>query len=95
MAVVYQLNMLTWMLSKLLIKLDYIALPNIILNKSTVPEFIQTNAKSDGIADYMQNIINDSQLRESSSKELSSSKDVLGDSGASNRAAEKILNDEK
>ena len=95
MAVVYQLNMLTWMLSKLLIKLDYIALPNIILNKPAVPEFIQTNAKSDGIADYMQNIINDSQLRESISKELSSIKDVLGDSGASDRAAEKILNDEK
>ena len=43
----------------------------------------------------MQNIINDSQLRESISKELSSIKDVLGDSGASDRAAEKILNNEK
>jgi len=95
MAVVYQLNTLTWMLSKLLVKIQYIALPNIILNKPIVPEFIQTNAKSDEIIEYIQMMINDSQARSAISKELSDIKNVLGDPGASDRAAEKILNDEK
>jgi len=95
MAVVYQLNILTWVLSKLLVKIQYIALPNIILNKPIVPEFIQSNAKSEGIIKYIQTIIDDSEIRESTGVELSNMQNLLGEPGASDRAAEKILNHEK
>ena len=94
MAVVYKLNMITWILSKLLVKIDYIALPNIILDKSVVPEFIQSHARSDGIIKYIQTMIDDGEVRKSTGIELSSIKNVLGEPGASDRAAEKILNHE-
>ena len=95
MAVVYQLSTLTWMLSKLLVKVKYIALPNIIFNKPVVKEFIQTNAKADGITEYIQSMVDDEQARNAMSNELSNIKEVLGKPGASNRAADKILNHEK
>ena len=94
MAVVYKLNMITWILSKLLVKIDYIALPNIILDKPVVPEFIQSHARSDGIIKYLQKMIDDPKLLKSTGIELSSIKNVLGEPGASDRAAEKILNHE-
>ena len=95
MAVIYKLNIITWLLSKLMIKIKHIALPNIILNKSVVPEFIQTSAKSDDIINYIQNIIDNPDFRQATSLKLSKIKDVLGEPGASDRAAEKIFNYEK
>ena len=95
MAVVYQLNILTWMLSKLLVKVKHIALPNIIFNKPIVQEFIQTNGKSEDIIEYIQTMVDDNQARTSMGKELSDIKNVLGNPGASDRAAEKIFNHEK
>ena len=92
MAVIYKLNIITWMLSKAMVKIRYISLPNIILDKAVVPEFIQSHAKPDRIVEYIQKMIDNSELRESTGLELSSIKDVLGEPGASDRAAEKILN---
>ena len=92
MAVIYKLNIISWLLSKLLIKIDYISLPNIILNKSVVPEFIQSSANPNLIINYVQQLINDKKLRDSTSLKLHSINQMLGEPGASDRAANKILN---
>ena len=93
MGVVYKLNIITWMLSKWLIKIKYIALPNIIFNKLIVPEFIQSNANPNAMINYAQQLINDKEFRKSTSMELTKIKNILGDPGASDRAAQKILED--
>lgn len=49
MVVVYQLNALTYQLAKRLVKVPYVALPNILAAKPIVPELIQENASADGI----------------------------------------------
>ena len=91
MAVVYKLNIISWLLSKWLIKIDHIALPNIIFNKSIVPEFIQSNANPNEIINYVQKLIDDKNFREKTSTELHHIKSLLGEPGASDRAATTIL----
>ncbi len=49
MVVVYQLNQLTYQIAKRLVKVPYVALPNILANAPIVPELIQEQASGDNI----------------------------------------------
>jgi len=49
MVVVYQLNQLTYHIAKRLVKVPYVALPNILANAPIVPELIQEQASGDNI----------------------------------------------
>ena len=49
MVVIYQLNQLTYQLAKRLVKVPYVALPNILANTAIVPELIQEQASGDNI----------------------------------------------
>ena len=91
MAVIYKLNIISWILSKLMIKINFIALPNIILSKPVIPEFIQSHARADDIVEYMQKLIDSPNFREQTSIDLKKIIEVLGEKGASDRAAQKIL----
>lgn len=49
MVVVYQLNQLTYQIAKRLVKVPYVALPNILASAPIVPELIQEQASGDNI----------------------------------------------
>lgn len=49
MVVVYQLNKLTYQIAKRLVKVPYVALPNILAGAPIVPELIQEQASGDNI----------------------------------------------
>ena len=49
MVVVYQLNKLTYQIAKRLVKVPYVALPNILADTAIVPELIQEQASGDNI----------------------------------------------
>ena len=49
MVVIYQLNKLTYQLAKRLVKVPYVALPNILAGSAIVPELIQEQASGDNI----------------------------------------------
>ena len=49
MVVVYQLNKLTYQIAKRLVKVPYVALPNILAGTDIVPELIQEQASGDNI----------------------------------------------
>lgn len=49
MVVVYQLNQITYQIAKRLVKVPYVALPNILANAPIVPELIQEQASGDNI----------------------------------------------
>lgn len=49
MVVVYQLNQLTYRIVKRLVKVSYVALPNILADHAIVPELIQEQASGDNI----------------------------------------------
>lgn len=70
-----------------------VSLPNIILNKDTVPEFIQSKAKPCLIADYILKLIEDELFRNSMTDDLKNVKNILKTSGAAHKAAETISAD--
>ncbi len=54
MVVTYTMKPLTYWLAKRLVKIDYVALPNILANKQIVPELIQDEATADNICRTVQ-----------------------------------------
>ncbi len=50
MVVAYRMSRLSYWMAKLLIKVDYIALPNLLAKKLLVPEFIQEKANVDNLS---------------------------------------------
>lgn len=50
MVVAYRMSKLSYWMAKLLIKVDYIALPNLLAKKLLVPEFIQEKANVDSLS---------------------------------------------
>lgn len=50
MVVAYRMSKLSYWMAKLLIKVDYIALPNLLAKKLLVPEFIQEKANVDNLS---------------------------------------------
>lgn len=54
MVVTYTMKPLTYWLAKMLVKVDYVALPNILANQKIVPELIQQNATPDNICRVVQ-----------------------------------------
>ena len=89
--VVYSTNRLTYELGKRLVKIDNIAMPNIIAGKTIVYEFIQNEVDAELISNYILNIIEDSSAINELKNELSKIKIQLGSSGASQNTAKIIL----
>ena len=50
MVVVYYLHWLTWLIARLLVKVPFVSLPNLLAGKGLVPELLQGAASPDRIA---------------------------------------------
>jgi len=59
LVVAYKLNIVSFLLIKLLIKIPYISLINIIANRKILPEFIQYNCTSDNLANSLITLMSD------------------------------------
>jgi lipid-A-disaccharide synthase len=91
MVIIYKTSLLTWLLAKMLIKIKSIGLVNIVAGKKVVPECIQFDANSKEVAKQIKNIFTN-EIRVSEIKdELRQVKALLGDSGASLKAAQEVL----
>jgi lipid-A-disaccharide synthase len=88
---VYKVSFLTWAYAKLMIKIPYIGLVNVVAGKKVVPEFIQFGAKPGLIAKEAISLLKDKGKYGSVKRELSQIKTHLGLPGASRRCAEIIL----
>jgi lipid-A-disaccharide synthase len=91
MAVIYKTSFASWLLARLLVKVDNIALVNILARRQVVPEFIQFNARPRGIAAEVALLLGDDQRRAEMETALGEVKDKLGKSGASARAAQAVI----
>lgn len=92
MVILYKVSFLTWAYLKMLIKIPYIGMVNIIAHKCVVPEFIQYNAKPKKIASYIKETLTNPQELNRIKGSLSAVKDQLGRKQASQRAAQLIVN---
>ena len=92
MIVLYRISPLTYLLGKLLIKVENIGMVNIIAGKTVAPELIQKDLNPEKITRTVLDIVHDPVRLKEMKKELFAVKEKLGDPGASLRAA-RIIND--
>ena len=90
MVVVYKTGALTYLIARRLVKLDRIALVNLVLADKTVPELIQGEATPDHMAAELERFLNDDTYRRNVGQALQRVPSLLGGLGASARAAEAI-----
>lgn len=88
---VYSTSKLTFELAKRLVKIDYIAMPNIISGREIVKEFIQDDLNEKVISEYCENLYGDTVRMRELVNNLELVKNKLGSSGASRNAAKIIL----
>ncbi len=91
MVIVYKTSFPTWLMAKLLVKIPYIGLVNVVARKEIVAECVQFKATPEHIASELRKIITDEIKVAVIKKNLRTVKDLLGAPGASRRAAQSII----
>lgn len=91
MIIVYKVSFLTWCLARLVVRLPYIGLVNIVRGKQVVPEYIQFQARPKGIAHEAMSLLNCEGKSEKMREELKKVRSAIGEKGASSRAAQAVL----
>jgi len=90
--VVYKTDWLFYNLAKWVIKINYISLVNIILNKTAVPELIQSEFKAKNILALLLKLSNKKSIEYKNQKfDYDNLDQLIGPAGASKIAAEKIV----
>ncbi len=87
----YKTSWFNYPFAKLLAKVEYVAMPNILANQPVFPEFIQAAATPSSIAAAALELLNDGQRRKEIRGKLSEIVASLGAPGASRRAAAAIV----
>ncbi len=90
MIVVYKVSPLTYWLGKHLVKIDNIALVNIVAGERVVPELIQNHAQPERIRTEIERFVSDRAYYFNTKHQLEVIRKKLGPPGASDRAAQKI-----
>jgi lipid-A-disaccharide synthase len=88
---VYKVAWLTYLVARLVVRLDFIGMPNVLANNEVVPEFIQHEARPGAIARAVLRLINNAVARERMVSEFNRVVATLGEGGASERAAQAVL----
>lgn len=91
MVIVYKTSFLTWLLAKLLIKIPFIGLVNVVAGKKIVPECIQFEATGGHIAKELRMMCQNPAKLAEIKAELEKVRLSLGEPGAGERAAREIL----
>lgn len=92
MVVTYKLSPLTYRLGKLLVKLKFFSLVNLIAGKEVVPELLQNEVQPDSISQLLHLFLHDPEKRGVMLTELKKIREKLGTEGASVRAGKLALN---
>ena len=91
MVVVYKVNWLTYLVGRAVVKVNWLAMPNVIAGREIVPEFIQHEARPSQIAAAVRGLLENAGKREQMQRNLAAVVSSLGGPGASQRAAELVL----
>ncbi len=88
---VYKVSPLTYLLGKMLVKIQFLGIVNILAEKEVVKEFIQHEAEAPALVAEMLRLLEDEEAYESLKKELLEASKLLGGAGAPQRAADEVL----
>ncbi|HWY52662.1 MAG TPA: lipid-A-disaccharide synthase [Chthoniobacterales bacterium] len=90
-ALIYKVAWPTYFAGRLLVKVKYLGMPNVLADKELVPEFIQHRARPQNLAKAVLRLLDDPIAREQTISAFHEIAVQLGESGASERAAKAIL----
>ena len=88
MVIMYRLSPLSYGLARMLVRVPFIGMPNLILGKAAVPELIQADVTPERIADEARRILDDPARAAAIRADLARVRALLGEPGAAHRAAE-------
>ncbi|HET7818821.1 MAG TPA: lipid-A-disaccharide synthase [Bacteroidia bacterium] len=89
--VCYKGGAVSFMIAKRLVKVDYISLVNLIMEKEVVKELIQNEFNEKELAKELNKILKDSSYKSKMKSELSVLKQKLGGAGASKQVAQLMM----
>ncbi len=87
---VYKISWPTWVLGKLLVKVDFIGLVNILAGEKVVEELIQSDAEPCQLVNHLSQLMTDAGVRATLRQKLLETASKLGESGAHERAAAEV-----
>ncbi len=90
MVVVYKTSWLTWFIARMVVKIPYIALVNIVAGRKVAEELLQNQASPEAIAEETLKLLEPERALKIR-HDLSVIKSILGASGASKRAAAVVI----
>jgi lipid-A-disaccharide synthase len=90
MVMVYRLAPWTYAMAKLLVRLPYVSLVNLVLDRKIVPELLQGDAHPERIAVEAERLLTNAGARDVMRNALSEVRGRLGAGGASGRAADEV-----
>ena len=93
MVVVYRMRPLSFLLGRLMVRVDHVALPNLVAGRRVVPELVQWECTPERIArvlfEYLASPAKAAEVRSA----LAEVRERLGGPGAFDRAAEAVLSE--
>lgn len=92
-ALIYKVAWPTYFAGRLLVKVKYLGMPNVLADEQIVPEFIQHRARPKDLAKAVVRLLDDPIAREKMISAFDKIAAQLGESGASERAAKAILSE--
>jgi lipid-A-disaccharide synthase len=91
MAVFYRMSRLSHLVGRLMVRLDHVALPNLVAGRGVVPELIQRDCVPERLARELTRLLDDEGERSRMRESLLEVRRPLGGPGVYDRAAEAIL----
>jgi lipid-A-disaccharide synthase len=91
MAIVYRVSPLSYLLARMLVRIRFIGLVNILSGRGVVPEFIQHDAVPEKILPVALELMDDTDTRRRMIEDLNGIRGMLGGPGASERAAREVI----
>lgn len=94
MVVTYRTNFITYAIIKMMIKIKFVNLINLILNKEIIKEMLQKDCKAEKLADEMENLIKNKTIAQKQIKESQTVLKLLGLNSKENpsqKAAKEVL----
>jgi len=88
---IYKVSWFTYILGRLLIRVNYLGMPNILAGKEVISEFIQHDALPERIADTVWTLYSDPETRAAMVQQLDHVVGLLREGNPANRPAEVVL----
>jgi lipid-A-disaccharide synthase len=90
MLITYKVAALTWLAGKLLVRIPFIGMPNVLAGKQIVPELLQGKASPHKLAATLEELLQKPSLRATQQDEFAKIIRGLGSPGAGARAAREV-----